>query len=109
MELANPVTAAPVAPRPGAVEGKFQIIISVVPRLALDGPVQLRLPALLGVKQMEGELAYRLEGWQPADKTKNPTLTAITSEQFAKTWKETGTRDAASPTHAYSFRPRAGT
>jgi len=106
VELANPITVAPG----GA--GKFQIVLSIVPRLALDAPfVQLRLPAPLGVKQSEGELAYRLEGWQVLEKTQkmqNLVIAAIPPEQFIKSWKEAGVRDMPPPTRAYTFRRPAG-
>ena len=103
IELAQPVT------------GKFQMVLSLVPSLALNGAmVKLRLPEPLSTKNegtlpqrtegWQGVVAYRTEGWETADMMENLVIDTFAPEQFVKVWQEYGQRDPGLPTQAYSFR-----
>ena len=100
VDLASPVT------------GKLQVVLILVPRLALDAPfVQLRLPAPLNIaRQHDVMLAYRQEGWTSTDKPQSLQITGIKDhiQQFVKEWKDAGQGPLVPPTRAYSFRRTPG-
>jgi hypothetical protein len=81
--------------------------LKAVPRFPLGfSQVSLPLPLPLAANAVEGFLAYRLEGADAADKTRNLGVTALAPEVFAKAWG-TSSPDAVLPTRAYSFRRAA--
>jgi hypothetical protein len=88
--------------------GPFQVHVHMIPRGGLgSGKVALGLPMPRHAKPTEGVLAYRLEGFDITDKTKNLGVTGLTPETFAGVWSRSGARDVATPTRAYSFRRAA--
>jgi hypothetical protein len=88
--------------------GPFQLQVHLVPRGGMPGNViALRLPQPLQAKPSEGVLAFRLEGWDVTDKTKNLGVTGLAPEVFRGVWVRTGTRETVAPTRAYSFRRAA--
>ncbi len=98
------LAVALAAPAPGP----FQVQVQMVPRGVLaEDHVSLQLPMPLQVKPGEGVLAYRLEGKDVTDKTKNLGVTGLEVESFAEVWQRSGPRLPTGPTRAYSFRRAA--
>ncbi len=92
LDLAQPAT------------GKVQVKLLLFPRQALTpGPWTLHFPMPLGVKHVEGFLAYRLEGMEAAEKKQNLGVTSMPAERFAKAAKGLDLGKVV-PTRAYSFR-----
>lgn len=93
IELAAPAT------------GRFTIALGLIPCFSPAGSnLLLRLPTPLEGKQVEGFLAYRLEGADAAEKASNLGLTSLASEFFAKQWSAAGQREIGPVTRAFSFR-----
>lgn len=89
--------------------GQFQVVLDLLPSETVGpGPIALRLPLPLKARPTDGFLAYRLEGYDSADKTLNLGVTGLLPDQFARVWAAAGQGSDVVVTRAYSYRRTSG-
>lgn len=89
--------------------GPLRCVIELLPHLSLSAAeLALRLPAPLGVRSADGQLAYRLEGADAGDRAQDLAVTNVAPEQFTRLWSTLAGRETGPVTRAYSFRRTGG-